>query len=271
MTELKITQEIFEKHCSSATNSNDSVFNAVEYGFSLSANRVANQLGLDVLAEIPPKILEHVERAVCLDAYADAIPHLDLVLTPTGFGVVSTSNVVPASADRVAKLHKQVSNALDDTLDDIISLLRFEEQWNCTDMAYSLFTSVLWSARQLRRCGFPLAHRSDLIALGPEISIAENGLREYIGDEVMDKLVAAIRTATLSSKQTMLLQLIERFIIAHAKGAAATDTTVLRNVVARYLIANITDFPEFSASSAYEALNIKTYENSKEDSCFFFG
>ena len=171
MNRLKITQELFEKHCSSATNSNDTVFNAIEYGFSLSEQRIATLLGLDVFDELPGNILALFERAVCLDTYAEAIPHLDLVLTSTGFGIVSTSNVAPASADRVNRLSRTLLAAFEDTIDDILTLLRFESAWNETVTARSLISSVFWSGRQLRRYGFPLAHRSDLVTNATSISL----------------------------------------------------------------------------------------------------
>lgn len=48
----------------------------------------------------------------------DALRHLDLVLTPTGFGVVSNDNVAPASRERVNELADQLrkdeSNAADE-------------------------------------------------------------------------------------------------------------------------------------------------------------
>lgn len=43
-------------------------------------------------------------KIVVTEAFIDAIPSLDLILTPTGFGVVNTDNVAPASKDRVDRL-----------------------------------------------------------------------------------------------------------------------------------------------------------------------
>lgn len=44
------------------------------------------------------------EQALAYDAFHRAIPHLDIILTPNGFGIVSNSNVAPAS-------NKTASNA----------------------------------------------------------------------------------------------------------------------------------------------------------------
>ena len=51
--------------------------------------------------------VELVKRIVVNDAFHRAIPYLDLVLTPNGFGIVSNQNVAPASKERVASLRAQ--------------------------------------------------------------------------------------------------------------------------------------------------------------------
>jgi len=38
-------------------------------------------------------------RVICLHAYLEVLPHLDIVLTGTDLGVVSNQNVAPASSD----------------------------------------------------------------------------------------------------------------------------------------------------------------------------
>ena len=64
-----------------------------------------------------PGLEQAVTKLVCLRTYAEQIPELDLVLTPTGFGIVSNQNLAPASADRVKNLLQKVTNAYDDTYD----------------------------------------------------------------------------------------------------------------------------------------------------------
>ena len=55
--------------------------------------------------------------AACVVAHAamrNAVPNLDLVLTPNGFGIVSNQNVAPASRDRVARLIASLEASRDD-------------------------------------------------------------------------------------------------------------------------------------------------------------
>ena len=50
----------------------------------------------------PTKII--TAKLIASEALRRAIPSLDLVLTPNGFGVVSNQNVAPASKERVDRL-----------------------------------------------------------------------------------------------------------------------------------------------------------------------
>lgn len=65
-----------------------------------SINRVLLGDMADKLDTVPG-LEAAVIKLVCLRTYQEQIPQLDLVLTPTGFGVVSNQNLAPASADRV--------------------------------------------------------------------------------------------------------------------------------------------------------------------------
>lgn len=270
MIKFEITKEIFESHCSSATNSNSSIFDALKADIPFAESRVVELLGLDSLESLPENIHPLVEKAICLDVYADAIPHLDLVLTSTGFGVVSTSNVVPASVDRVSRLQAKVQAMFEDAIDDALSLLRFVEEWNKSDAAVRLISSIFWQGKQLRKYGYPQAHRSELSFKSSLIYTVEDELRKFVGDEIMDELILSIRTASSSSKQLMLIGLLERVIMAAVSDTTRGDITILRNTVARYLINNLDDFPTFKNSSAYAALKHTRYENTKESPCYFF-
>lgn len=64
---------------------------------------------------------EVLSKLVVAHAVTYAIPSLDLVLTDNGFGVVNTSNVVPASKERVANLMKSVVAIRDLAIDQLIS------------------------------------------------------------------------------------------------------------------------------------------------------
>ena len=65
-------------------------------------------------------------RIVAFDAFRSAIPHLDIILTPNGFGIVNNSNIAPASKERVERL---INSLLDNRDNEIESRSAFVAQF----------------------------------------------------------------------------------------------------------------------------------------------
>lgn len=74
-----------------------------------------------------------------------AVPQLDLVLTPNGFGVVSNTNIAPASKERVERLLLSLEKMRDDTLSILLPLLANTEAWATSDPCqYFMQTLYPW-------------------------------------------------------------------------------------------------------------------------------
>ena len=91
-----------------------------------------------VLTELPTrdannKLLHYARMAVVAEAMLHAVPQLDLVLTPNGFGVVSNTNIAPASKERVERLLLSLEKMCDDTLAVLLPLLTQEVAWATSD------------------------------------------------------------------------------------------------------------------------------------------
>lgn len=91
-----------------------------------------------VLTELPTrdannKLLYYARMAVVAEAMLHAVPQLDLVLTPNGFGVVSNTNIAPASKERVERLLLSLEKMRDDTLAVLLPLLTQEVAWATSD------------------------------------------------------------------------------------------------------------------------------------------
>ena len=70
-----------------------------------------------------------LEKLVACQAYMTAIPSLDLVLTPNGFGIVSNQNVVPASRERVDALITSLESQRDAAIEALIYRLSSRTDW----------------------------------------------------------------------------------------------------------------------------------------------
>ncbi len=80
-------------------------------------------------AAFPATIFAITERIVACHAYMMAIPSLNLVMTPNGFGIVSNSNVVPASKERVERLIDSLETERDHAIEQLICHLAAHEDW----------------------------------------------------------------------------------------------------------------------------------------------
>ena len=70
-----------------------------------------------------------LEKAIVCEAYKNAIPSLDLVLTPNGFGIVSNQNVAPASKERVERLLASLEQERDRNIEQLLLRLPTIEGW----------------------------------------------------------------------------------------------------------------------------------------------
>ena len=269
---MTITREIFEFYCPSAIMPDDVLFDRLEAYVEQGEKLVADILGdvYDTLDEATA-LGRICQRVACLKAYDVAIPHLDLVLTENGFGVVSNQNVAPASMDRVKRLHQQVKDSCDDAVDDLIDALRDNADWNSTPVALALFNSLVWNAhRQLPLLGVTYGHRAKLSELRPKITAAEEILRQKMSASFFYELCSAIRLHEESELHTMVVHKALFFIGAHI----AHDMTMARFHLAKlveFLEQRLGDFATYAASSAHEANTFTVYENKKDDPCYFFG
>ena len=69
---------------------------------------VVERVYLRQAGTLPDTVAEAARRCVAIRAMLRVFRQLDIVLTPTGFGVVSTDNVKPASRERVAALRDEL-------------------------------------------------------------------------------------------------------------------------------------------------------------------
>lgn len=82
-------------------------------------------------------------NTVVYRAFALAIPHIDITVTPTGLGVVSTQNIAPASKERVERLVNGTWKSHDVWLSSLVIRLFEIEEWRDTPQAVPFCCSLL--------------------------------------------------------------------------------------------------------------------------------
>lgn len=127
---------------------------------------------------------------VALEAIKNAIPMLDLVLTPNGFGIVSNQNVAPASADRVNRLIERCGIDRDNAIDALIVELYRLPQWQGTEREWH-FSATFFSDLDLaRRCG---GDKHLYVAYCSKHGAAVHTERKFARRFVSPELIVALR------------------------------------------------------------------------------
>ncbi len=267
-----ITREIFESACPSAVMPDETVFSRIQT-YIVDGEQVVSRLMGDQWADYEDNasLALPAHRVICLHAYLEALPHLDLVLTENGFGVVSNQNVAPASRDRVLRLAQQVRDSRDDAVDDLLDRLRGKEQWREHAIAIGAFASLVWNAkRQLPVMGVTDAHRTKMTELRPRIDAAEELLKQYMSEDLHLEMRMALLAGNLSADQTTLLHKALLFIGAYLDGNQKMAHWHMAQII-EFLERRLDTFGTYEASSAHQANTFTPYENKKDDPCYFFG
>lgn len=79
--------------------------------------------------ELTTDILPYAQKVVAYHAFLTAIPSLDLVLTPTGFGIVNTTTIVPASRERIERLQLSIESLRDTAIEQLLHRLAPITDW----------------------------------------------------------------------------------------------------------------------------------------------
>ena len=109
----------------------------------LAENFTSSEILLAIAGEEGTPLKELCTRIVITEAFRSAIPSLDLILTPNGFGIVSNSNVIPASKERVERLMDSLEATRDQAIEQLLTLLAVHEEWRTTEQG-KFFAATLF-------------------------------------------------------------------------------------------------------------------------------
>ncbi len=271
---ITFSQEIFEKICSSATNSTAEVYDMIAPHLDDTLQSINCVLLGDMADKLDtvPGLEQAVTKLVCLRTYQEQIPQLDLVLTPTGFGVVSNQNLAPASADRVKNLLQQVTNAAEDTYDRCLELL-VGTSWADTAQARINIPNLIYTAKQLKMyVDFPSAdvHRSKLLEFRTKMYQAEEKIRQHVSAEFFDHILEQARHNAFTKEESAMADYMCKFIgFCIAKNWSAAKSMLER--IENYAESKVEVFTSYKNSEAYKVKHFQTYQNEKDDSTYFWG
>lgn len=209
-------------------------------------------------------------RLVVADALRRAIPSLDIVLTPNGFGVVSTQNLAPASKPRVDRLIGSMLSHRDDCIASLLPELVGASKWLSSSQAdffgATLFPdlAIVDSVGNVQGCRWEkyLELRPKVIDL--EASLAE----EWLSPELM----SALRSENLRGDLTPKRREVVRQVKAQVVGYLTAGTFSSRRLadIVNYIRQDEDEFPEWHHSATAELFSPPVFRNKKKSTGYFF-
>ena len=209
-------------------------------------------------------------RLVVADALRRAIPSLDIVLTPNGFGVVSTQNLAPASKPRVDRLVGSMLAHRDDCIAALLPELVGASKWLTSPQA-DFFGSTLFPDLGIcdavggatgSRWEKNLELRSQVIDL--EASLAE----EWLSPGLMSALRSENLRGDLTEKRSVIVRQVKAQILGYLKSGSFSSRR-LADIVNR-IRENKDDFPEWHRSETAKLFAPPVFRNEKKAKGYWF-
>ena len=252
-----------------------SLFDKVKVDIDLAENWAVNSFTGEVLfsdicsrsADDPLRILS--AKLIVTEALRRAIPSLDVVLTPNGFGVVSNQNIAPASKERVDRLIGSLADYRDECIANLLPALSGETKWLTSSQA-SFFGETLFPdlaiTDQVKGTG---SKWERYLALRPKILDIEASLaEEFFSPELMVRLRNEVLRKTHTADHARVINAIRGQVVDLLNGGSIRMRDMI-NVV-NHIRCYPDLFPEWHASETAKLYAPPIFKNKKESRGYFF-
>ena len=276
--QLEITKTDFERAVPAAREPKGKIFDVMQDAIT---NKV-EVIGCHILGEPGIAAVESsestmgeilrplVKQLACVMAFLEEMRGLDLVLTATGFGVVSTNDTAPASKMRVDALDGELRRKEWLLRSDLLTHLFKVNGWADTEQRHINVPTLFYRFTMLEQyAGITRPKPEDWSTNVPAMLAADAYLRKHVGNAYMDELIAKLTSHSLSSQNIHIVILCQQFIGAWIAQNHQLKQEVYMRLINR-LEADLSLYPTYADSEAYRLNHFKPYENHAEDSAFHF-
>ena len=218
-------------------------------------------------ADNPIRII--TAKLVASEALRRAIPSLDLVLTPNGFGVVSNQNIAPASKERVDRLIGSLADYRDECIANLLPALVGASQWLTSSQA-SFFGETLFPdlaiTEQVKGSG---SKWEQYLALRPKILDIEASLaEEFFSPELVARLRKEVLRRTHTADLARVINAIRGQVVDLLNGGSIRMRDMID--VVNHIRCFPDLFPEWHASETAKLYAPPIFKNKKEARGYFF-
>lgn len=209
-------------------------------------------------------------RLVVADALRRAIPSLDIVLTPNGFGIVNSSNVAPASKPRVDRLVGSMLSHRDDCIAALLPELVGASKWLSSSQADFFGATLFPDLAVVDSVGGATGSKWEkYLELRPQVIDLEASLaEEWLSPELMSALRSENLRGDLTEKRSVIVRQIKAQVVAYLRGGSFNSRR-LADIV-NYFRLNEDDFKEWHQSETAKLFAPPVFRNQKKASGYFF-
>lgn len=281
------SQKEFEKFVPSLRDGGEEIYKGIKPYLQPAYWRLKNELKVELMNN---KCAPYFRRAVYATAAYNALPTLDLVATPNGFGVVSNQNIAPASKERVAAFRESLRQYKSDCKDQCLEryyqasikgLTEHRENdetnsWIVIPEDTILRSGVIYSATVARENGITMpdgqpVYEEEMRRLEYKLASAEYNIKKLISRK---QFYNEMSVSAFGQKLDLMLRRLAAMYVMQADRRAVKD---YENEILDFMEEPYNDIPaesryEYYHASAQRELrkNPVRYENRKEDPTYFF-
>lgn len=212
---------------------------------------------------------------IACEAFRRSVPSLDLILTPNGFGIVSNSNVAPASKERVERLMASLGEQRDKSIGSLLKSLWQTMDWRNSDQCQWLTSSFFMSPDEDIPVAKTMLKKDDgweaFLELREKARPIELAYAEkWFGSVTCDKLkVRLIEDPLAAGEHAKLAKTIKRLILDEMQTGKRPVKDLDRCV--DIIRKHSTLYPEWQSDPVAELFEEKwRFQNRKEAAGYFF-
>lgn len=274
MATLVITKIEFESFLSVATSAHMEVYEKVEPHFAATYDECKADVLGDVGAsaaegEQNPTLTEDVKRWVAIRAFLSVFRQLDLVLTPTGFGVVSTQQMAPASKPRVDALVGHLRDSALRAHGQLLESLCSVDGWGTTAQAVGNIDTLFYDFRLLQKMQGPAVSHLEWQNAMRLIGEADEMLRLKLSNEYMDALLDGVRRSATTADDRPVVFLCQQIISLWISSDHEAVKLKMRRLL-NMLDANPEKYTTYH-QYGYPVNHHETFQNTQDSPAYIFG
>ena len=271
---MEITKTEFENIVSVATSSQVEVYEKVEPQFDSTYDECKAAVLGDVgtaAAESGEheQLTKDVKQWVCLQAFLAVFRQLDLVLTPTGFGVVSTNQMAPASKARVDALIGHLRDSVLIAHGRLLTSLCKISGWGATEQAKENIDNLFFDFRMLQKMQGPAASHLDWQAAQRLIGEAVEHLLLKLSNQYMDALIDHVRCGTVTVDDHPVIFQCRHIINLWVAGDQEAVKLKMRRLL-NMLDADLEKYAIYG-EFGYPVNHHETFQNTEDAPAYVFG